>query len=229
VCTQITATPWPPSATSTAAVHAPPLPGPTCRTRAPHPLQRNVRFNFFISSGGRQMNYCSALSRNNAKNPPLHNNQSVACHASHVPPPPAPMPRTRASYPWRRGVRSNWFNSTDVGRSAYFFILVRNKAKTPTHTTINRCLVLLAMSLPRPVRRIDTARHILGDAASDRIGSIRGGGGVQYTFLSIAQNNAKNNHHTTINRRLVLPAMSLPHLVQRIEPAHRILGDAVSA
>ena len=100
VCTQIiTATPWLPSATSTAAVHAPPPPGPTCRTRAPHPWQRNVRFNFFISSGGRQMNYCSALSRNNAKNPPLHNNQSVACHASHVPPPPPPMPRTRASHP----------------------------------------------------------------------------------------------------------------------------------
>jgi hypothetical protein len=125
VCTQITPTPWPPSATSTAAVHAPPPPSPTCRTRAPHPWQRNVRFNFFISSGGRQMNYCSALSRNNTNPPP--------------------------------------------------------------YTTINRLLVMPAMSLPRPRRCLEPARLILGDAASARIGSIRPMWGVVHIVSSSSE------------------------------------------
>jgi hypothetical protein len=172
------------SATSTATVHAPPSPGSTPRTRAPHPWQCNDRFNFFISSGGRQMTYCSALAQNKVKNPPQHNNQSVACHASHVPPPPGLTPRTCASHLWRCGLRSNRFNSTDGGRSAYFSLLARNNAKNTPHTTINRCLLLPAMSLPRPVRRLCPARRILGDMASARISSIRGGGGVRYTFLS---------------------------------------------
>ena len=52
VCTQITATPWPPSATSTAAVLAAPSPVPTRRIRAPHPGRRGVCSNRFNSSNG---------------------------------------------------------------------------------------------------------------------------------------------------------------------------------
>ena len=39
----------------------------------------------------------------------------------------------------------------------------------------------------------------------------------------------KPHPHTTINRRLILPANPLPHPVRRVEPARRILGDEVSA
>ena len=111
----------------------------------------------------------------------------------------------------------------------YCSALARNKAQNTSHTTINWCLVLPAMSLPLPVRRLEPAHHIVGDAVSARFGLIRATGGVLHNFSLIARNKAQNTSHTTINRRLILPAMSLPRPVRCLEPARRILRDTVSA
>ena len=58
--------------------------------------------------------------------------------------------------------------------------------KIPPYTTINRLLVMPAMSLPRPLRCLEPARLIL-DAMSARIGSIRPMWGVVHIFSSSSE------------------------------------------
>ena len=87
-----------------------------------------------------------------------------------------------------------------------------------------------SLPLPRPFRRVESARPILVDAVSARIDSIRATGGVLHNFSFIARIKAEQAPpHTTINRRAIQLATPLPLPLRRLEPAHHIVGDAVSA
>ena len=86
------------------------------------------------------------------------------------------------------------------------------------------------MSLPRPVRRVQPARRITCNALSALFCLIPAGGGVWHPHPFSPETRQKKAHpYTTINRRVILPAMSLPRPVRRVEPAPRITSDAVSA
>jgi hypothetical protein len=102
--------------------------------------------------------------------------------------------------------------------------------KAHPYTTINRRVILPAMSLHRPVRRVEPAPRITSDAVSAQLCLIRAGGGLPHPLPSSREITRKKAHpYTTINRRVILPAMSLYRPVQRVEPAPRITSDAVSA
>ena len=85
--------------------------------------------------------------------------------AAHAPLAPSPSRQNRAPRHGRRGVRLIRFNSSRGGCTSSTSIVARDSEKYPPHSTINRRVLQPATPLPRPVRRVRTARHITGDAS----------------------------------------------------------------
>jgi hypothetical protein len=86
-----------------------------------------------------------------------------------------------------------------------FSILARNKGKKPTHTTINWMLVLPAML--SHLRCLEPAHHVVGDAVSAQIGTIRPRGPYDRLFPSLHEIRQKKAN--THDNQLV--AHSRPH------------------
>ncbi len=83
--------------------------------------------------------------------------------------------------------------------------------------------------LPRPVRCVEPARHIIGDAVCTRFGMIRARGGAMDKVPSQRKNKGKFPQHTQQSNGPAPPPTPLPRPVRCNKPARHIIGVAVCA